>query len=190
MHRELVGSINGLFVCDHKNGNGLDNQKSNLRKCTQAENSRNSCLRKDNKSGFKGVWWNHEMKKWRVSIAIEGKTVKIGNFSDINEAARHYNKAAFDAFGEFAKLNDVNPLFPTMPVPLQEKHIRRDNKTGCVGVCSAGKKWVAQTTIRGVQKYLGRFKSIEDAAKAIIAAQSANSPDETHLTPVSRRLGQ
>ena len=54
MHRSVLGLKRGEFG-DHRDRNGLNNQKYNLRRCTFAENCRNKRLRKDNRSGFIGV---------------------------------------------------------------------------------------------------------------------------------------
>jgi len=57
LHRYILGFKKGDPIVDHKNGNPLDNRKSNLRSCTNAENLRNRGKTKNNKSGYKGVSW-------------------------------------------------------------------------------------------------------------------------------------
>src|SRR3954471_10677466 len=57
MHREILGAPVGAQV-DHKNRNKLDNRRCNLRIATSSENIVNSSLRKDNTTGYRGVYWD------------------------------------------------------------------------------------------------------------------------------------
>jgi hypothetical protein len=92
---------------DHIDGNGLNNCSSNLRIVTLAQNQYNQKLSKNNKSGFKGVYWDREFGKWRANIRFNGKLKHLGRFDDPIEAAKAYNDAALEYFGEFARLNPV-----------------------------------------------------------------------------------
>jgi len=102
MHREILSTPAGCEI-DHINGNDLDNRKCNLRVSTHIENMRNMKMHKDNKSGYKGV--SRHQGRWQVYIRVNNKNTRIGMFSDKLEAARAYDKAAIEAFGEFAKVN-------------------------------------------------------------------------------------
>lgn len=108
MHRFLMEVPKEKEV-DHIDGNGLNNQKSNLRICSRQENLRNQKLSVRNKSGFKGVSWSSRTKKWvsQIGITINKKeTIKnLGYFKSKEEAAKTYDNAAKELFGEFAKLN-------------------------------------------------------------------------------------
>ncbi len=97
MHREIMGAKPGQVV-DHVDGYTLDNRKCNLRLCTTAENIRNSKLRKDSKTGFKGVSAKGDKFIARISL---------GTFETAEEAAAAYNQAAALYFGEFARLNKL-----------------------------------------------------------------------------------
>jgi hypothetical protein len=92
---------------DHENGNGLDNQRSNLRQSTAAQNSHNRRTRIDSTSGFKGVFKQAGCmsKPWRAQIALSGKKKHLGMYATPEEAARAYDAAAAELFGEFARLN-------------------------------------------------------------------------------------
>lgn len=93
---------------DHKDGNGLNNQKINLRKATQSQQEANKKLRRDNTSGYKGVVWFRRDKCWKAQIGGQRRRRKnrhIGYFNTAEEAARAYDHAAIESFGEFARLN-------------------------------------------------------------------------------------
>ena len=104
VHRLIMDAPKGMHV-DHINGNPLDNRKSNLRICTHAENSNNTGPRKNNTSGYKGVYWAKRNKRWLAQITHNGKQVYIGHYKDKEEAARAYDAKAKEFQGEFAYLN-------------------------------------------------------------------------------------
>lgn len=106
MHR-LIMKVEGKTQVDHKNGNGLDNRKENLRLCTNKENQRNHKLLVTNKSGFNGVSWNSKVKKWETCISVDNKTVHLGFYRNKIKSATIYNAAATKYFGEFARLNNI-----------------------------------------------------------------------------------
>lgn len=105
MHRVITDAPPGLEV-DHINHNGLDNRRCNLRVCTQAENARNMKHRPPKhptSSGYKGVAMNKNGTGWQVYCRKQ----YIGTFPTEQEAARAYNQAALEHFGEFACLNEI-----------------------------------------------------------------------------------
>jgi hypothetical protein len=101
LHREIMNCPKGM-VCDHINGDTLDNRKSNLRICTSIENCRNSKRPKNNTSGYKGVHWEKANKKWVAIIQINYKKIYLGLFDDRQKAHEAYCKAAVNYHGEFA----------------------------------------------------------------------------------------
>lgn len=109
MHRQILGISDEptSVMCDHINGDTLDNRRSNLRLATGAQNSRNRKLQTNNSSGFKGVSWNEHSRRWRAQICVNRKRMVLGHFDDPKEAARAYNVAAKKHHREFACLNDV-----------------------------------------------------------------------------------
>jgi hypothetical protein len=107
-----TGEDPGENCIDHADGKKSTNEE-NIRIASREENSANRAKpshRKGKKtsSKYKGVYWNKAAKKWRASITVSGKNINLGFFMDEKEAAKSYNKAAFEAWGEFAKLNDVD----------------------------------------------------------------------------------
>lgn len=105
LHRFLLQPMKGEEV-DHRNGNGLDNRKSNLRTVKHAQNMWNKRMYKNNHSGFKGVYAvSRGLKKWRARITILGKKISLGYFYDPFTAQLVYKKAARKYFGEFAYQN-------------------------------------------------------------------------------------
>jgi len=104
MHRHILGLKYGDGVqVDHRDGNGLNNQKSNLRICTYKENQMNRRTVRGS-SCYKGVHWCNRNKRWMSKIFYK-KAIFIGSFKSEIEAARAYNTAAIRYFGEFANIN-------------------------------------------------------------------------------------
>lgn len=102
----MHGFLTGWPRVDHINGDGLDNRRSNLREANAAQNAANAGLRSDSVSGFKGVYPNTAGGlPWKAEIRANGKRRYLGIFGDPATAARAYDAAAREAFGEFARLN-------------------------------------------------------------------------------------
>lgn len=106
LHRLVMAPENGMYV-DHIDGNKGNCRRSNLRFCTYAENNRNMKISKRNSSGYKGVHWASDRRKWRAEITVNGKHIRLGSYDSIDEAAEVYDKAATFYFGEFAKTNKM-----------------------------------------------------------------------------------
>jgi hypothetical protein len=99
MHCFILG-IKGI---DHRDGNGLNNQRYNLRPATKSQNKCNTKLRTDNTSGFKGVYW--DTNKWQASIRVRGKSIRLGRFTDILDARDAADARRLKYHGEFALTN-------------------------------------------------------------------------------------
>lgn len=89
---------------DHRNRNGLDCRRSNIRAATESQNQCNKGAQKNNTSGVKGVSWNCARSLWHASIAVGRKYYHLGYFSRLDEAAEAYAEAAHRLHGEFARL--------------------------------------------------------------------------------------
>lgn len=105
LHRVLLAAPPGIEV-DHANRDRLDNRRSNLRLATRRQQTANQSIRSNNSSGFRGVSMNRKRGKWQAHIRIHGKSVSLGAaFTSPDEAARAYDAAAVQVFGDFANLN-------------------------------------------------------------------------------------
>jgi len=86
MHRLILGITDPKIETDHRDGNGLNNQRHNLRIATHAENARNRALRKDNTSGVTGISWMPRRNQWHVRIQTNGVRKCLGYFDDFEVA--------------------------------------------------------------------------------------------------------
>ncbi|MGA2171931.1 MAG: HNH endonuclease [Sedimentisphaerales bacterium] len=105
MHNEVLRPAEGMLA-DHRNDNGLDNRKANLREATQEENARNR-RKARTKSGsiYKGVWYLKRDGRWAARIRVDGCAKHIGVYDDEAAAAKAYDRAAREYYKEFARLN-------------------------------------------------------------------------------------
>ena len=110
MHRFLLDPPTGCCV-DHANGDGLDNRRSNLRICSQAENNRNVLKRRANKN-FKGVRRAHYSDNFVARIKAGGRDIHLGTFPTAEKAALAYDAEARRLHVEFARLNFALPAPP------------------------------------------------------------------------------
>lgn len=102
MHRLVMGlvDIKGTLI-DHADGNGLNNQMSNLRVASHAENMRNRGAQKNNKCGLKGV--RKHRRKWSARIRLNKKEYHLGTFDTPEAAAHAYTLASQKLHGSFAR---------------------------------------------------------------------------------------
>jgi hypothetical protein len=106
MHRQIMGLRRGdKRQIDHKNGNGIDNRRENLRISSHIENCQNRRLRSNTTSKYKGVCWHKNTNKWQCRITQHKKVICLGYYSNEIDAAKAYDKTAKRLFGEFARLN-------------------------------------------------------------------------------------
>lgn len=87
MHREIMGQPKGMEV-DHKDHNGLNCQKSNMRIVTHMHNMWNTPKRKTSKTGYRGISFDAQTRKWRAIITINHRSISLGRFVNLEEAIR------------------------------------------------------------------------------------------------------
>lgn len=127
MHRLILGLTNPKIFTDHKDRNGLNNQRSNIRACNYSENAKNR--KSKGRSQYLGVTFSRNVKhtnkkgettyypyspKWRAQIIVNGKCLYLGLFDNEIDAAMAYDKEAYKHHKEFARLNILN-----MPMTLK-----------------------------------------------------------------------
>ena len=104
LHR-LVGQLAGFDLSlevDHKNRDGLDCRRSNLRSATHQQNQANQGIRITNTSGVKGVRWHTVANKWEARVRVNGKQYQLGTFADLSEAKAAVEEAREQLHGAFA----------------------------------------------------------------------------------------
>lgn len=173
MHRIIMRVANSDNPhVDHINENGLDNRRSNLRKATIPENSRNTGPNSRSVTGYKGVAFytvGPQAGQYAVRIRHNGKNHFGGYFNTAIEAAVSYNELAKKYHGEFAWLNKIDETElakAKLYVPPKKEPKPTQNKTGFYGVtkCLDSRKKPFRCTAFG--KYIGNYLTAEEAAKA------------------------
>jgi hypothetical protein len=104
LHRLLLNAQPGEEV-DHRDGDGLNCTRQNMRLATRGQNCRNQRRSTLNTSGYKGVHWDKARQRWSASIKHDGRSIHLGRFTDKEAAARAYDAKARELGGEFARLN-------------------------------------------------------------------------------------
>ncbi len=90
---------------DHRDGDGLNNRRANLRPYAGGSNQANARRPISNTSGYKGVVRTRNGRPWAAQIHVDREHIYLGRFDDPESAARAYDAAALQHFGEFARLN-------------------------------------------------------------------------------------
>lgn len=104
MHRLIMGAKPGEEI-DHRNGDGLDNRRCNLRFCMRSQNVCNTSKRKDSPNQYKGVHQVRSSRKWIARIQVNGKRLHSMSCQNELQAAFAYDDLARKYFGQFARLN-------------------------------------------------------------------------------------
>jgi len=107
MHRQLLNIADSKILVDHKDRNGLNNQRSNLRTATKSQNCANRFSKPGTTSEYLGIYYNKSRNKWTAQIKVNGKTIALGRFNNEKDAALKYNAAAEKFHGEFANPNVI-----------------------------------------------------------------------------------
>ena len=104
LHRLIMNCTDDKVV-DHINRDRLDNRKSNLRICSQQQNSINRGIQSNNNSGVVGVYWAKSRNKWCAQIMLNKKNIFLGYYEDMNDAIQARKQAEIDYFGEYRSNN-------------------------------------------------------------------------------------
>lgn len=104
-HRIIYCMFHGYVPrnIDHIDGNTKNNKIENLRECTQSQNCYNRKITKNNNSGVKGVSWDKESEKWRVTVSVYGKSKYFGLYDDLELAELVADEVRVLYHGEFAR---------------------------------------------------------------------------------------
>lgn len=108
LHRVVMARVLGRELkfwekVDHVDLNGLNNCRSNLRLATNSQNMANQTKTRRNTSGYKGVSWDKQRRKWVAYIHSNGKSINLGGFNSPEAAHEAYIQAAHQHFGEYAR---------------------------------------------------------------------------------------
>lgn len=160
MHRQILNAPPGQRI-DHENGDGLDNQRHNLRFATPTQNSQNKRRQKSSSAKYKGL--SRNKNGWVAELCIKGTHIYLGLFPTQREAAIAYNAAATKHYGEFARLNVIPDRPDPDDQPLGRTRLKSSRYRG-VKRQTCG-KWQA-TFYHGKEIYLGLFYTEEEAARA------------------------
>jgi len=106
VHREIL-KAGPKDIVDHINGVKLDLRRSNLRVCSQQQNSYNARLRKNNITGVRGVYWDNKRMKWSVQITANKKTHSLGRYDDFEVACNVRFDAERRLHGDHAAIDCV-----------------------------------------------------------------------------------
>ena len=116
-HRLVWIYVNGVIpdglLIDHVDGDKTNNRVSNLRLCTPQDNVRNTGIRKDNTSGYKGVSWSVQKQRWVAQTSVNGKKQHLGYYLTEEKAVSAYEKFCLETHGEFYR--DTTQLCNTQP---------------------------------------------------------------------------
>ena len=107
MHRFILDAPKNMQV-DHRDQNGLNCQRYNIRICTRRQNAQNRNSYKGTSSVYKGVSWNIGSEKWHAHIRYNGKLIALKSYHSEIKAALAYDQACIELFGEFARPNFNN----------------------------------------------------------------------------------
>lgn len=105
MHRIIMNITNPKILVDHVDNDGLNNQRLNLRICSDNQNKYNRNKQGNNISGYKGVFWDSQKQKYHATIKANGVLIHLGFFDNPIDGAYAYDEAAKKYHGEFARTN-------------------------------------------------------------------------------------
>lgn len=100
-----------IMDIDHINRIPNDNRWCNLREATDMQNSTNTGVRKNSKSGFKCVYWCNRDKRWIATGTLNGKKHSLGRYDNPYSARDAYEKFSKENHGDFFCLNTARETY-------------------------------------------------------------------------------
>jgi hypothetical protein len=126
LHRLIINAPKGSIV-DHADGNTLNNHKSNLRICNSVESARNRGVFKNNKTGYRGVFFKKlgGINRFQTNISINGKIHNLGNYATAEAAAYIHEEVAKIVFGEYYRRPGYNVERPELLIEIMTCKARK-----------------------------------------------------------------
>lgn len=108
MHKLVLGLTLATpgVLCDHVDGDTLNNTRRNLRLVTASQSIMNTGSYSNNASGFKGVYRNNQRDGWRVFITVGGRQIYLGSTENLEKAVSLRKTAEQKYFGDYARTED------------------------------------------------------------------------------------
>jgi hypothetical protein len=185
VHRHIMAAPAGSPV-DHRDGNGLNNRRSNLRLATNSLNQANRGAVPGSSSAFKGVT-AMPGQRWVARVHTDDTTYHLGTFMSEEDAARAYDWKAFSTWGSYALLNfPGEPLRTAAEVKATRNTVGRGkSKYRGVSWDKVNEKWQARLRINGKAYCPGRFPTEEAAARAydVVALQVLGPAADLNFPP-------
>jgi hypothetical protein len=167
LHRYILNAPDDKIV-DHISGNTYDNRKSNLRLCTQTENSKNNKLPKNNTSGYKGVSFDKSLNAYVARIVFNGNVLNLGRYKTAREAFDVYDAKAKELFGEFYR-SPESYIHQTKYDPEKDK---MSDTAGVFRIKQTG-KYGSRVMYNKKFRHLGTFDTVEEAHQAYCEAKKS-----------------
>jgi len=105
LERKIKRPLKNTEMVDHIDHDGLNNCRDNLRLATCQQNLQNRRKNPSKSSKYKGVIWDKNRQKWMARLVVNGISIHLGRFDNETEAAKQYDNAARETFGEFCCMN-------------------------------------------------------------------------------------
>lgn len=122
---------NRKIVVDHRDHNTLDNRKQNLRVTYITNNNRNrNGKNKNNKSGYRNVFWNSSDNCWVVSLMKDGKCLQFSGFGDVHTAGKFAEQKRKELYGKYAGVSDRDLYDNIVSDGLSEKKMSINEQIG------------------------------------------------------------
>ena len=175
MAHRLILNPGPEWEVDHRDGNGLNNIRSNLRKATRHQNGANRGMSRNNTSGYKGVSLVKASGKWYAAIQHNGKTFNLGLYVEKDDAARAYDAKARELFGDFARCNfplegeeGVRRTIEMRDITAAEKAnhyvpVRSDTGIRNVFFHARKQRYEVRFNIAGVSCQCGYYETLDEA---------------------------